>query len=59
MIKTDDGLPLPLFQPEIPGNGGVMLIGFAVAGNPRIKLALADGKPADKPIDRDAGFIAP
>jgi hypothetical protein len=36
-----------------------MLIGFAVAVNPRIKLALADGKPADKPIDRDAGFIAP
>jgi hypothetical protein len=59
VIKADDGLPFPLFQPEIPGNGGVMLIGFAVAVNPRIELALADGKPVDELIDRDAGFIAP
>ena len=59
VIKADDGLPFPLFQPEIPGNGGVMLIGFAVAVDPRIEFALAYGKPADELIDRDAGFIAP
>lgn len=59
MIKTNDGLPFPLFQPEIPGNGGVMLIGFAVAIDPGVELALADSKPADESIDRDAGFIAP
>jgi hypothetical protein len=59
VIKTDDGLPFPLFQPEISGNGGVMLIGFAVPIDPGVELTLADGKPTDEPIDRDAGFIAP
>ena len=36
-----------------------MLIGFAVSIDPGVELALADGKPADEPIDRDTGFIAP
>jgi len=36
-----------------------MLVGFAVPVNPGVELALADGKPVDKPIDRDVGFIAP
>jgi hypothetical protein len=59
VIKSDDGLPFPLFQPEIPRNGGVMLVGFAISFDPGVELALADGKPADKQIDRDTGFIAP
>ena len=59
VIKADDGLPFPLFQPEIPRNGGVMLIGFAIAIDPGVELAFAYGKPADEPIDRDAGLIAP
>ena len=59
MIKSDDSLPFPVFQPEIPGNGGIMFIGFAVSIDPGVKFALADGKPADKPIDRDTGLLAP
>jgi len=59
VMKADDGLPFPLFQPEISRNGGVMLIDFAVAIDPGVELALAYRKPADEPIDRDAGFIAP
>jgi hypothetical protein len=59
VIKSDDSLPFPVFQPEIPGNGGIMLIGFAVSIDPGVKLALADGKPADEPIDRDTSFLAP
>jgi len=59
VIKTNDGLPFPLFQPEIARNGGVMLVDFAVTFDPCVELALADIKPADESIDRDAGFIAP
>jgi hypothetical protein len=59
VIKSDDGLPFPLFQPEVPGNGGVMLVGFAVAIDPCVELALADGKPGYEPIDGNPGFIAP
>jgi len=59
VIKTDDGLPFPVFQPEIAGDRGVVLIGFAIPIYPGVELALADGKPADEPIDWNAGFIAP
>jgi hypothetical protein len=59
VIKSDNGLPFPVFQPEISWDGGVMLVGFAVSFDPGVEFALADGKPADKPIDWDTGFIAP
>jgi len=36
-----------------------MLVGFAVPVDPRVKLALADRKPTDEPLDRDAGFSIP
>jgi hypothetical protein len=51
VIKSDDGLPFPLFQPEIPGNGGVMLVGFAISIDPGVELALADGQPVYEAID--------
>jgi hypothetical protein len=59
MVKGDDRLPFPFFQPEIAGNGGIMLVGFAVAVDPGVELALADRKPADEPLDRDIGLFAP
>jgi len=59
VIKSDDRLTFPFFQPEIAGNGGIMLVGFAVAINPRVEFALADGKPADKSFDRDVGLLRP
>lgn len=59
VIKSDDGLPLPVFQPEIAGNGGVMLVGFAIPIDPGVKFALADREPADEPLDRNAGFTVP
>jgi len=59
VIKSDDGLPFPLFKPEIPGNGGIMLVRFAVAIDPSVELALADGKPGYEPIDWNPGLIAP
>ena len=36
-----------------------MFVGFAVAVDPGVELALADGKPTHEAIDRDACFIAP
>jgi len=59
VIKPDDSLPFPFFQPEITRYGGVVLVGFAVTVNPCVELAPADGKPVDEPIDRDVGLIAP
>ena len=59
VIKSDDGLPFPVFQPEITRDGSVMLIGFAVPVDPGVKLALADRQPADEPLDRDARLSVP
>jgi len=59
VIKTDDSLPFPVFQPEITGNGGVMLVGFAVPFDPGVELALTDCKPTDEPLDWNIGLIAP
>jgi hypothetical protein len=59
VIKTDDRLPFPFFEPEIAGNRSVVLIGFAVAVDPRVELALADSKPLDKPFDWDVGLSGP
>jgi len=59
VIKGDDCLSFPLFQPEIAGNGGIVLIGLAVAVDPRMELALADGKPVDEPLERDIGLSGP
>ena len=36
-----------------------MLVDLAVAFDPCVEFALADGKPADEMRDRDIGFIAP
>jgi len=59
VIKSDDGLPFPVFQPEIARDGRVMLIGFAIPVDPSVKFALADRQPADEPLDRDAGLPVP
>ena len=59
VIKSDDGLPLPVFQPEVARDGSVMLVGFSVPVDPRVKLALADREPADEPFDRDTGLPVP
>jgi hypothetical protein len=59
MVKGDDRLPLPVLQPEIAGNGGIMLIGLAVPIDPGVELALADGKPSDKSLERDVGLFRP
>jgi len=59
MVKGDDRLPFPFFQPEITGDGGIMLVGFAVPVDPGVKLALADRQPVDEPLDRDAGLSVP
>jgi hypothetical protein len=59
VIKGDDRLPFPFLKPEITGNGGIMLIGFAVAVDPRVELTLADCKPVNKPLQRDIGLSGP
>jgi hypothetical protein len=41
-VELDDLLTLPVFQPEISGNWGIVIVGFTVALEPVVKLALGD-----------------
>jgi hypothetical protein len=59
VMKLDDGLLLPVFEPPVAGNPAVMLVDFAVTLPPVIKLALADAQPLDELLDRDLRPIRP
>ena len=59
MIKGDDRLTLPVFQPEISRDGCVMLIGFPVPVDPSVELTLADRKPFHEPLGWNVGLLGP
>jgi hypothetical protein len=58
-MKIDDGLPFPVFQPEIAGNPCVVFIGLAVALTPVIELTGPDAQPLNEPAGADLGFLRP
>jgi hypothetical protein len=53
VVKLNDGLLFPVFEPPITGNPAVMLVHFAVALPPVIELALAETAPLDELPGRD------
>jgi hypothetical protein len=57
--ESDDGFPLPFFQPEITRDRRIMLIGLSVTIHPRVEFALADRKPCNKHLHLDSRFFAP
>ena len=58
-MEVDDGLLLPILQPEVAGNPAVVLVGLAVAFPPVVELAGGDAEPADEPPDADLGLLRP
>src|SRR5262245_25737691 len=58
-MKTDDGLLLPILQPEVAGNPAVVLIHFAVAFPPVVKLTGGDVEPPNEPPGADLGLLRP
>jgi len=58
-VKVNDGLPLPLLQPEIPGDEGVMFVDFPTTLNPAVEFTFTDGQPNNKSPKVDAGLFAP
>ena len=58
-MEIHDRLLLPLLQPKISGNPTVMLVGFAVALAPLVKLAATNSQPFDEPSDADLRAIRP
>src|SRR5215470_9820664 len=58
-MEPDDGLLLPLLQPEIAGNPAVVLVHFAVAFPPVVELAGRDVEPFNEPPGADLGLLRP
>src|SRR5260370_39093224 len=58
-MEPDDGLLLPLLQPEIAGNPAVVLVHFSVAFPPVVELAGGDVEPLNEPPGADLGLLRP
>ncbi len=58
-MEPDDGLFLPLLQPEIPGNPAVVLVRLAIALPPAVELAGGDVEPLDEAPGADLGLLRP
>src|SRR5580693_351328 len=58
-MKADDGLLLPILQPEVAGHPAVMLIHLPVALPPVVELAGSDVEPPNEPPGADLGLLRP
>src|ERR1051326_1887626 len=58
-MEADNGLLLPILEPEIAGNPAVVLVYLAVAIPPVIELAGTDIEPPDEPPGADLGLLRP
>src|SRR5262245_61989940 len=56
---VDDRLLLPVFQPPVAGNTGVVPVDLSVPLAPLVELALRDAQPGDQPLGRDLGRLRP
>src|SRR5215475_14251102 len=58
-MKANDGLLLPILQPEVAGNPAVVLVHLPVAFPPVVELAGGDVEPPDEPPGADLGLLRP
>lgn len=58
-VEVDDRLLLPVFEPVVPRDLAVVLVGLAVALPPLVELALAGAQPADDAREGDLGLLRP
>src|SRR4029078_7048264 len=59
VMEVKNGLLFPIFEPEVARHFAVMLVDFAVAVPPGVKLAGADPQPADELLGRQFGALLP
>src|SRR5205814_704831 len=58
-MKPDDGLLLPILQPEVAGNPAVVLVHPPVAFPPVVELAGGHIEPPNEPPGADLGLLRP
>ena len=58
-MEFNDRLSLPIFQPKIAGDQGVVFVSLAVALLPVVVLAGGKFQPSEKARHRDTGSLGP
>src|ERR1700746_266326 len=58
-MKPDDGLLLPILQPEVARNPTVVLVHLPGAFSPVVELAGGDVEPPNEPPGPDLGLLRP
>src|ERR1035437_6464238 len=58
-MEADNGLLLPILQPEIAGNPAVVFVHLAIAFPPVVELAGSHVEPPDEPPGADLGLLRP
>ena len=58
-VEVEDRLLLPVFQPPIAWNQGVVLVGQAVSRTPVVELGDGDSQPSDESPSGDLGSFRP
>ena len=59
VVELDDLLALPVFEPEISWDRGVVLVGFSIPLDPAVKLALGNRQPEDEPVQSYFSLLRP
>src|SRR5215469_5345646 len=58
-MERNDRLLLPILQPKVPGNPGVMLVDSAVPLAPAVELTSCHTEPPDELPGADLGLLRP
>ena len=58
-MEAKDRLLLPVFEPPVTRNPGVMFVDFAVPFFPFVEFLFGDGDPSDDLFGRQFGAIGP
>ena len=59
LVKVEDGLPFPVFEPVIARDEGVVLVGLAIAFSPVEELASGQLEPGEEALDGQLGLFVP
>lgn len=59
VVVFEDGLPFPVFEPEIPRDQGIVFVDLAIAVFPLVELAGSQLEPVEQLFGRQFGTLGP
>ncbi len=59
VVEVEDGLPFPVFEPEIPRDQGLVFVDLAIALFPLVELAGSQVEPVEQLLGGEFGTVGP